>query len=152
VNDGGSASLELALGILVLMFPVALAIMSFGPWMERTVFARQAAAELSRSVVIAEGDTEGALGQIAAMVVNHGYGPGDVRVGLCGAAPTPVIAGGATACPPTLSRGAAVRARVEVEVPLVVLPWSRGGDPVTVGGLAVSAEHESLVDLYRSAG
>lgn len=145
--------MELALGVFALMVPVAIAVMSFGPWLQRVTFARHAAAEVSRAVVVADGESAAALSQISTMAANHGYSASEVRVGLCGAAPIPVAAGGSTSCPPALLRGTGIRARVEIDVPLLVLPWRDGaGNPVTVGGVAAAAEHESLVDLYRSVG
>lgn len=152
MTQRGSASLELALGVLLLMVPVTVAVMSFGPWLERLAFARLAAAETSRAVVVAGGDVEPAMLQIATMASNRGYPGARVRVGLCGATPMPVAAGGASACAIPPERNGSVRARVEVDVPLLVLPWRHDGGTVTVGGLEAAAEHESLVDLYRSLG
>jgi len=153
VNERGSSPIELAAGVLLLMVPVALAAMSFGPWLERLTFARLAAAEASRAVVLADGDPVEALVQLTTMTANHGYDPAEVAVGLCGATPVSLAGGGATACPAVLEAGDQVLARVEVAVPLVVLPWNDdGGDRVTVGGHVASAEHVSYVDLYRSVG
>lgn len=148
----GSASLELALGILVLMVPLAVAVMSFGPWLERETFAAQVAAQASRSVVVDQGDVASAFRHAAATAANHGLEPGDVRVGLCGAPPVSLEAGAASDCPDVLQRGDVVHARVEVDVPIVVLPWIGGGENVVVGGVVAVAEHASLVDLYRSVG
>jgi hypothetical protein len=135
------------------MIPVALAILSFGPWMERRTFARLAASEASRAVVIADGATQGAFDQVTAMTANHGFDTASVRIGLCGATPRALSAGGASACPVTLGRGTSVRARVEVDVPLIVLPWrDPSGVSASVGGVVTWFEHESFVDLYRSTG
>jgi hypothetical protein len=152
-NERGAAPLELALGVGLLMIPVALAVLSFGPWMERRTFARLAAAEASRSVVVDDGATRVAFDQIAAMATNHGFDLDAVRIGLCGATPRALSAGGASACPLVLTRGSSVVARVEVDVPLIVLPWRDGsGNRAAVGGVVTSFEHESFVDLYRSTG
>jgi hypothetical protein len=153
MSERGASPIELAAGVLLLMVPVALAVMSFGPWLERVSFARLAAAQASRAVVMADGDGSEALVQLAAMTDNHGYDPGDVWVGLCGATPRPLTDDGASACPTPLPRGGSVTARVEVNVPLIVLPWRDDtGQTVAVGGNTVVAGHESFVDLYRSVG
>jgi hypothetical protein len=146
----------------LLLIPAALAVLSFGPWIERRTFVRLAAAEVSRAVVLADGSADVAMSQVAAMAANHGLDLGTVRVGVCGAAPVPLSAGGASACPDPLPRGGStggvvtgfpVTATVEVDVPVVVLPWGGGsGGPATVGGVVTSWTHISTTDLYRSIG
>jgi hypothetical protein len=152
-GERAAASLEMALGVGLLMVPVAMLVLSFGPGLERRSFVRLAAAEASRAVVISDGEVTGAMAQLAAMASNHGYLPGEVAVGLCGAVPAPLSAGGASACPASLSRDDIVVATVEMEIPLVLLPFvSDGGGRASVGGVVVSASHASYVDLYRSTG
>lgn len=151
-RERGAASLEMVLGIGLLMVPVAMLVLSIGPILERRNFVRLAAAEASRAVVIADGDVSEAVVQVAAMAANHGYDPATVRLGLCGSVPAAVSAGGSSACPAALSRDAVVVASVEMDVPLVVLPFSDGGGQVSVGGGAISSSHASYVDLYRSTG
>ena len=85
--------MEMALGVGLLMVPVAMLVMSFGPGLERRSFVRLAAAEASRAVVISDGDVSTALVQVSAMAFNHGYRPAEVSVGLCGAEPAPLSAG-----------------------------------------------------------
>jgi hypothetical protein len=153
LRERGAASLEMALGIGLLMVPVAMLVMSFGPGLERRAFVRLAAAEASRAVVISDGDVVSAMAQVSAMASNHGYGPGEVSVGLCGAPPVPLSVGGASACPTALSRDDTVVATVVMEFPLVALPFTDGaGERASVGGVVVSASHASYVDLYRSTG
>jgi hypothetical protein len=152
-GEWAAASLEMALGVGLLMVPVAMLVMSFGPGLERRSFVRLAAAEASRSVVISDGDVATAMAQVSAMASNHGYPLGEVSVGLCGASPAPLSAGGASACPPTLTRDDTVVATVVMEIPLVALPFtSAAGERASVGGVSVSASHASYVDLYRSTG
>lgn len=153
MKDRGAASLEMALGMGLLMVPVAMLVMSLGPGLERRSFVRLAAAEASRAVVIADGETSAALIQVAAMAANHGYSAGEVRMGLCGAVPAPLSTGGASLCPAALQRGATVVATVVMEIPLVVLPFANeAGTQATVGGVDMAASHASYVDLYRSTG
>lgn len=146
-REGGTAPLELALGVGLLMIPMALIALSFGPVLEMRSFVRQAAAEISRSFVISDGDVATAMTQVAIMAVNHGFEPSEVRVGLCGAVPVPVSSGGASACPVPLQRRDVVTARVEMDVPLITVPGL--GATIETSG-PVSAEHRSLVDWYRS--
>jgi hypothetical protein len=145
-RERGAASLELALGIGLLMLPVAMLVFSFGPALQMRSFVRLSAAEASRAIVISDGDTATAFTQIATMASNEGFDPSQVRVGLCGAAPAPLSGGGSAACPSPLPRGVEVVARVEIDVPLIIVP----GIGASVGGFPVWAEHGSLVDLYRS--
>lgn len=153
-SERGAAPLELALGVGVLMIPVALAVLSFGPALERRTFARLAAAEAARAVVVSGGDSAAAIAQISAMASNHNIPLGDVRVGLCNAAPG-TLPGGASACPAELLPAAAeaapgsrpmVEAVVEIDIPLINLGfWN-----TSVGGVTISFEHQAPVDLYRS--
>ncbi|MDH4119545.1 MAG: hypothetical protein OEW30_19340, partial [Acidimicrobiia bacterium] len=75
----GAASLEMALGIGLLMLPMALLVLSIGPGLEMRSFVRLAAAEASRAIVIADGDTSVAVIQISTMAANHGYAVSEVR-------------------------------------------------------------------------
>ncbi|MFP3882733.1 MAG: hypothetical protein ACLFRT_03910 [Actinomycetota bacterium] len=140
MRDRGHAPVELALAAGLLLLPVALVVMSFGPWSERRVTAEAMAAEASRAVVLeldhAAGDTV-----VSEMTEAAGLDASSVRVGWCGASPATAAAG---SCP--LTRGSAVGVTVELWTPLVETPW--GG----VGGLWVSASHSEPIDLYRSLG
>lgn len=149
-GDRGTAALELALGVGLLMVPIAMLVLSFGPILERRNFVRLAAAEASRAVVLSDGQFEDAMLQVAAMAAGHGYEAEEVRVGLCGSQPVPVSNGGSSACPMTLQRDGMVEATVEMDLPLVVLPFTGEGGRVSVGGRRISSSHSSFVDLYRS--
>ncbi len=140
VRDDGHAAIELALAIAVLMLPVALVVVSFGPWMERKVLAEAAAAEAARAVVLSLDHRSGAT-VVASMTANHGLAVDQVRLGWCGGAPGPLDTPTGN-CP--LVRGSMVYAAVHVWVPLAVTPW--GG----IGGIWVLGEHTEPIDLYRS--
>lgn len=146
MRQRGAAPIELALGVGLLMIPMAMIVLSFGPGLEIRSFVRQAAAEASRSVVLSDGDVANTVTQIAAMAANHGLEPADVRLGLCGAAPQPLTSGGGSACPVPLPRGLYVQAVIEMDAPSITVP----GIGVDVGGFVISTRHESLVDLYKS--
>ncbi len=140
MRDRGHAAVEFALAVGVLLLPVALAVLSFGPWLEHRVLARAAAAEAARAAVV---ELDHSAGMAMAMGVITGYGldPSSARLGWCGSTPTPLNAP-AGSCP--LTRGSVAEATVEVWVPLVSTPWG------PVGGLWASASHSEPVDLYRS--
>jgi hypothetical protein len=140
VKDAGHAGIELALGIAVLVFPVALMVLAFGPWSERRVLAEAAAAEVARHVAV-NLETAGAVALLERMAGRHGLEGSQVRLAWCGAIPV-ALGGNAGACP--LSRGSEVSATVEVWAPLVSTPWGE------VGGLWVRGQHSEWVDLYRS--
>ena len=130
----------MAVGLLLL--PVALAVLAFGPWSERRVLAEAAAAEAARAAVI-QLSTASGTAVVADMAANHGLADDQVRLGWCGETPTEVKVEGVS-CP--FARGTEVTAEVQVCVPLVSTPW--GG----VGGVWVGAIHAEPIDLYRSLG
>lgn len=140
MNDRGHAAVELGIAVGVLLLPAALAVLAFGPWAERRVFAEAAAAEAVRAAVL-QLDISAGSQVVTDMAANHGLGPDLVRLAWCGAAESGAsdVVG---AC--TFDRGSIVAAEVEVWVPLVATPWGE------VGGLWVGASHSELVDLYRS--
>lgn len=140
MTDQGHAATELALGVGLLLLPVALAVMSFGPWLERRVVAEAAASEAARAAVLSLDHASGSS-SAAALAAAHGLGPELVKLGWCGASPADV-GSSAGSCP--LTRGSAVEVRVEIWAPLFTTPW---GD---VGGLWVGSTHSEWVDLYRS--
>lgn len=140
MSDRGSAAVELALGIGALLLPVALVVLSFGPWLERRVVARSVAAEAARAAVI-QLDQHAGVEVAARVVTSHGLSSDLVRLGWCESSPGP-LESAAGSCP--LLRGSVVEARVEIWTPLVSTPW---GD---VGGIWAGASHAEPVDLYRS--
>lgn len=141
-SSRGSASLELALGVGLLLVPAALLVMSFGPWLERRTFVRVAAAEVARSVVMSGGDGEAGLKLLEELAVGNGVDPTQVTVGLCGPV-VPLSDAPPSGCVP-LARGGRVEVAVGVEVPVLVTPF--GG----VGGIRVEHLQLEAVDVYRS--
>lgn len=141
-DDRGHAAVELALGVGLLLLPVAIVVLGFGPWSERRVVAEAAAAEAARAAVLTL-DLAAGEAVVAEVAANHGLTAEEVELGWCGAEPGPVaVAPGG--CP--LSRGTTVEATVEVWVPLVATPWG------PIGGIWVTARHGEPIDLYRSMG
>lgn len=137
--ERGHAGVEFAMAVAVLMLPVALAVNSFGPWLDTRVWAESVAAEVARSAAI-DLDHGAAETRLDQMIDARGIDPDFVRLGWCGV--DPVRGQPADSCP--LARGSVVTATVEVWTPLFRTPWG------AVGGLWVRASHSELIDLYRS--
>jgi len=142
VSDRGHAAVEFGLAVGLLLLPVALAVLSFGPWSERRVLVEAAAAEAARAAVISLDLDDG--GQVVSAIArDQGIDPDQVRLGWCGATPAPVQPG-LSGC--VLARGAQVEATVQFWAPLVSTPWG------SVAGLWVTGSHAEPIDLYRSLG
>jgi hypothetical protein len=142
LNDQGHAAVELGLAVGLLLLPVALIVLAFGPWSERRVLAEAAAAEAARSAVI-ELDAAAGSEIVSDMAGNHGLDPSLVRLGWCGGEPE-TLPGGASAC--SFARGTHVVAEVRIWTPLIETPWGE------IGGLWLGAVHAEPIDLYRSLG
>lgn len=140
MRDRGHAAVEFALAVGVLLLPVALVVLSFGPWLERRVVARAAAAEAAR-VAVVELDLSAGTDMVSRVITGHGLDMNSARLGWCGSSPT-AIGAPAGSCP--LTRGSTAEATVQLWVPLLDTPWG------AVGGLWASASHNEPVDLYRS--
>lgn len=140
MSEKGHAAVELSLAVGVMLLPVALVVIGFGPWSERRVEAEAMAAEAARAAVIAL-DHDAGNAVISATAAGYGIAPDLVRVGWCGATPTLEKAG---AC--VFARGVAVSVIVELWTPLIDTPWG------SIGGLWVVGEHVEPIDLYRSLG
>lgn len=128
--ERGSAPVELALGIGMLVVPIVLVLAALPPLVEHRSVARLAAAEAARLVATGDGSpaTEAAARATAeAMVGDRG-----ATVSFCGGS-----------CP--VVRGATVEVVVTVQAPAVAVPLV--GE---IGAVRVSASHSERVDDYRS--
>lgn len=86
MDEQGSAPIEFAAGVLLLLIPVLVLIVSFAPALERRVLARSLAADIGRSVALAGGAVSDAdLGEWLRRIRESGLGSDDVIVALCGA-------------------------------------------------------------------
>src|SRR5215208_901724 len=133
-REGGYVAAELALGIGLLVFPVALLVLTLPTWSERQTTARSIAREVSRVAAVAGVCDRGLAAETGHdMARNLGLAPSDVDVQLD--------------CVPDgrLPRGGSVRASVTVAVPAVTLPGIG-----TVGTWGWTAHHTEPVDQYRS--
>jgi hypothetical protein len=135
VNDAserGFIATELALGLGLLVFPVALLVLTLPGWSERQATARVIAREVARRSA-REGvcDEAAARSLAVTMARNLGVPADDFGVEV-------VCPGGAV-----LSPGADVEARVTVRMPAVEIPGIGA-----VGAWSWTAHHREPVDRY----
>lgn len=138
MNERGTAAIELSLGIVVLVIPVAILVLSFGPTLERRVLARSLANETARVIVHNDGDVSAReRDRLMGIARVAGADPASVRVGVCERVlrPLPEVEG----CPPE------GRAEVTVTVEVAVQPQLLPGGPDVV-----SHTHTEPLDPYRS--
>lgn len=134
-DDGGYVATEFALGVVALVVPVALVVLTLPRWSERQVTARSISHEVAR-VTAREGvcDRGAAVALGTTMAHNLGVPSGDVTVGL--------------SCRDgeVLTPGSDVEAVVTVAMPAVQLPGVGA-----VGAWAWTARHREPVDRYAAA-
>jgi hypothetical protein len=133
-REGGYVAAELALGVGLLVFPVALLVLTLPTWSERQTTARSIAREVSRVVAVEGVCDRGRAAETGLdMARNLGLAPSGVDVQL------DCVPGG------RLPRGGSVRASVTVAVPAVTFPGIG-----SVGAWSWTAHHSEPVDQYRS--
>lgn len=131
-SERGATPVELALGVMLLVVPVTIIVLSIAPVFEHRNFVRRAAAEAARTMVLSTSDPSAeALAVIDAQARSMGIDPDKVTVLLCGGA----------VC--TVNRGSVVT----VDVTVVVEELSAF---LPIGTITVNAVHSEQVDLYRS--
>ncbi len=131
-SEKGSSPIELALGLGVILIPVAILVLSVAPVFEHNNFARRAAAEAARTLVLATGSPEDeARAVVRDLAAGFGIDQALVEVSFCGG----------EGC--VLARGSVASVEVSVVVPQVsvFLP---------VGDMTVRATHGEQIDPYRS--
>ena len=132
MNERGASPVELALGVMLLVVPVAIVVLSIAPVFEHRNFVRRAAAEAARTMVLTDGDPSAeALAVVEAQAISMGIDLDNVTVLLCG---------GATC---SVDRGAVVT----VDVTVLVEELSSF---LPIGAITVHAVHAERVDMYRS--
>ncbi len=145
--ERGTAAVELPLGVLLLLVPAALLVLSFAPWVERQSLARVTAREAARTVALADTAPlgEAAARELAGRIArNHGVAPEDVRVAFCAPPGASAEVKAQSTCAP-LRRGGRVVVEVQVRLPLVTIPGLSG-----VGEHWWATSHVEQIDLYRS--
>lgn len=138
-GQAGSVAVEWAMGLAVLVVPVALLVGVMPAWAERQSMARLAAREAARAAALASDATAGeAAGRalVAQIAANHGVPAADL---VTVAVTVPRDAAGQPL------RGGQVSATVAVRVPVTDLPLFGA-----VGGFTSTATHHEAIDLYRS--
>ncbi|CAN5720296.1 MAG: hypothetical protein ACR2NT_00795 [Acidimicrobiia bacterium] len=131
-SERGSTPIELALGLMMIVVPVAIVILLVAPIFEARNFARRAAAEGARAGVVAiENPLDAASSAITRLATGLGVPPESVTVEFCE---------GATC---SWARGATFVVDVSVQVDQV-------SDLLPTGSMTVSARHGEQIDLYRS--
>lgn len=132
-TQDGFVAAELALGVGLLLFPVAMLVLTLPTWSERQAVGRAIAREVARTATISGScDVPRAELTAATMSRNLGLEPSDVAVDL-------------DCVPGRLPRGGDVTANVTVRLPAVAIPAL-----IEVGDWAWTARHTQPVDPYRS--
>lgn len=132
-RESGYVAAELALGVGLLVFPIAMLVLTVPTWAERQSAARAIAREAARTVAVdGHCDTGAARDVGSTMAANLGI-RGGVDVALdCRAGER-------------LRRGERVTARVTVLMPAVQIPGIGA-----VGAWSWTAHHAEPIDQYRS--
>ena len=134
-RQSGFIAAEFALGVCVVVLPVALLVLALPTWSERQSMAQRAANESARAVVLAgswSAGTAAARAVVDQVAGNYGVPLDQVR------GPDFSAGGG-------LAPGQTVVARVTVRLPALVIPLVG-----QVGGWSWTAVHAERVDDYRS--
>jgi cytochrome c-type biogenesis protein CcmH/NrfG len=134
-TERGFVAAELALGVVALMLPVAVVVLTLPRWSERQVTARVITREVARRAA-RDGicDQAAARGLGVAMARNLGVAPDEVTVQL------------ECADHAILAPGTDVVAKVTVLIPAVQLPGVGA-----VGAWSWTASHREPVDRYAAA-
>jgi hypothetical protein len=133
-GDEGFAPLTMMLGLGLLVIPVLLLVLTLPTWEERTLDARDAAANAARALATADTWTAGVAAANQTLqeeTVNDGLNPTDITVSYTG----------------TLTPGATVTATVTVTIPAGTIPGIGA-----FGTLHYSAASTQNIDEYRSTG
>ena len=131
-NERGASPIEFALGILTIVLPIALVVLSVAPIFEARNVVRRAAAEAARAGVLATADPLAAASESVVSVAEGMGAPSEeVSVLFCDGAPC------------SWARGAVFV--VEVSMPVRQL-----SELLPIGEITVRARHGEQVDTYRS--
>lgn len=131
-REDGFAIAELVVFYGFIILPTVIALFFLPTWWERQSFARLAAQEAARQIVLADGwdaGTARARATVAQMAANHDVGRREVRMQAQG----------------SLRRGGEVTTIVSVDVPGLSVPFI-----TTIGRFQIRASHREYVDAYRS--
>jgi hypothetical protein len=130
-DEDGYVSLELVLGLALLVLPIALIVLTLPTWLARQNLARLAAQQAARTGVIAASPEQGAAAA-GTVVADAGLDPAtELRLSWEPGS--------------SFARGGLVTARATVESPAVSIPFLG-----SVGSLPLTATFSERVDQYRS--
>lgn len=133
-SERGYVGAEVAIGIGLLIFPVALLVLTLPTWSERQTTARAIVREVARVVAIRGVCDRGQAAETGMeMAANLGLAAREITIAV-------ECATGAR-----LPRGGEVTAAVTVAIPAVDLPAIGG-----VGAWSWTARHREPIDQYRS--
>ena len=128
-RENGAIQIEFLFAVGVLLFPIAVFVLTIAPIVERRNVAGRAAAEAARAYAVAASESE-ALAAAAAIVyqidANHSF---ELSYSVVG----------------DFDRGGLVTATVVVTLPAIVFPGIGDGP-----GITYTATHQENIDLYRS--
>lgn len=131
-TEAGYAAIELALGVALILVPLATLGVTLSVWPDRVAAARVVAAEAARAAATrSTWDAATSAGDAVAREVaaNYGLGDRDLNVAFSG----------------SVDRGGSVTATVGVVMPVLHVPGV--GD---AGGWTWTTSHTQATDLYRS--
>ena len=129
--ERGYVSLELVLGLAVLVLPIAMLVLALPTWFARQNLARLAAQQAARTAVVTRSGDRG-LAAAREIAAGNGLDP-DTEMQV------------AFAPESSLGRGGVVVTQVTVRMPITVVPGL--GD---VGSFSWTATYSERVDPYRS--
>ena len=131
-SEQGSSPAELALGVMLLVVPVTIIVLSIAPVFEHRNFVRRAASEAARVMVLTSGDPMSEAREVVdAQARSMGIDPSKVTVVFCGGSKCSV------------GRGDVVTVEVAVDVEEL-------SSFLPIGSITVDAVHSEQVDTYRS--
>jgi hypothetical protein len=131
-SEKGSSPVELALGVMLLVVPVTIIVLSIAPVFEHRNFVRRAASEAARVMVLTSGDPMSEAREVVdAQARSMGIDPSKVTVVFCGGSKCSV------------GRGDVVTVEVAVDVEEL-------SSFLPIGSITVDAVHSEQVDTYRS--
>jgi hypothetical protein len=134
-DQRGTAPVELAAGLALLVLPAAFLVLSFGPLLETRAFLRVAAAQGAELLIRTDGDVVRAQSLLADLA---GSASRDLRVSWCGGPFGPVDGPPLSGCGYPLPRGGLVEVAVEADV------------SAPLGSLTVGWRHVTPIDVYHS--
>lgn len=128
--EAGFVTVEFVLGVVLLVIPVALVVLTLPAWFSRQELAREAAQQAARAAVVNQ-STAPAQAVVTQIAADNGLGAG--QMGL------------AFSSSPTFSPGGVVTAEVSVQMPAVHV-FGVG----SFGSFTWTASFSEPVDQYRS--